>query len=67
MPSSVIHHFSYNAKNASLKITFQSGSVYVYKDVPKKVFRALTIAGSKGRYFNSFIKNVYLFEQLPDA
>lgn len=65
MPSTVIHHFSYEAKTAVLKITFQSGSRYAYQQVPKKVFRAFSIASSKGKYFNAFIKNVYAFEHLP--
>lgn len=64
MPSTVIRHYSYAARTAILTITFQSGSVYQYKEVPKRVYRALKIAASKGRYFNSFIKNTYAFEQL---
>ncbi|HEY0177393.1 MAG TPA: KTSC domain-containing protein [Pedobacter sp.] len=45
-------------------MTFRSGNIYVYKDVPQKVYSDLKIAGSKGRYFNHYIKNRYAFEHL---
>jgi hypothetical protein len=64
MPSTVIDHFSYDEINTTLKITFRSGNIYVYKDVPQKVYSDLKIAGSKGRYFNHYIKNRYTFEHL---
>jgi hypothetical protein len=64
MPSTVIKHFSYDSGTSTLTITFVSGNVYNYKDVPQKVYRSLKIAGSKGSYFNRFIKNRFEFEQL---
>jgi hypothetical protein len=64
MPSTVIKHFSYDSATSVLTVTFVSGNVYHYKNVPGKVYRSLKIAGSKGRYFNHFIRNKFDFEQL---
>lgn len=62
MPSTVIEHFSYDVDTAALTITFLSGNVYVYQRVPEKIYKNLRAAGSKGRYFNHFIKNKFSFE-----
>ncbi|WP_231424335.1 KTSC domain-containing protein [Pedobacter sp. Leaf250] len=67
MLSSVIHHYSYNPDTKSLKIAFVSGLVYQYKNVPKRIFKGLTEATSKGQYFNTFIKDHYSFSKVEDA
>jgi len=64
MPSTVIDHFSYHPESSELKITFLSGKVYIYKNVPDEVFQGLKTAGSKGQYFNAFVKNKYKFKRL---
>jgi len=64
MPSTVIDHFSYDSKTSELKITFLSGKVYIYKNVPDEVFEGLKTAGSKGQYFNALVKNKYKFRRL---
>ena len=56
MPSSVINHFSYEPDAMTLNITFTSGIKYMYLKVPQEVYNMLKAAGSKGRYFNHFIK-----------
>lgn len=66
MPSSVINHFSYNEKSNTLKITFVTGMVYAYKNVPNQVYQMLKIAGSKGRYFNHHIKDKFKFKKLEE-
>lgn len=66
MPSTVINHFIYDEKSESLKITFITGMVYKYKNVPKKIFEMLKAAGSKGRYFNYHIKDKYSFEKVEE-
>ncbi|RDC58613.1 KTSC domain-containing protein [Pedobacter chinensis] len=66
MPSSVINHFSYDADAKSLQITFVTGMVYQYKGVPQKVFNMLKAAGSKGRYFNHYIKDKYKFQKVEE-
>lgn len=64
MPSTVIDRFSYEQTTCTLIITFRSGTQYAYKNVPEHVYKNFRIAGSKGRYFNFFIKNNYKFDSL---
>lgn len=62
MLSTVIQNFSYDSARSILTITFVSGSVYHYKNVPRKVYRSLRIASSKGRYFNRSIRDQFEYE-----
>jgi hypothetical protein len=64
MPSSVILHTRYNIKTATLKITFVSGLVYEYKNVPEEKYNAMMTSGSKGIYFNQHIKGQYEFKKV---
>ncbi|WP_442587287.1 KTSC domain-containing protein [Pedobacter sp. AW31-3R] len=64
MPSTVIKQLSYDPETRRLKITFLSGRVYSYKEVPPEIHTAFSISGSKGRYFNAYIKNRYAFDAL---
>lgn len=64
MPSSVVNQYVYDPETHSLIITFVSGKVYRYKAVPKQIYVGMRGAVSKGRYFNSFIKDLYEFEEL---
>ncbi|TKC08394.1 KTSC domain-containing protein [Pedobacter polaris] len=66
MPSSVISHFSYDEKSNTLKIIFVTGMVYAYKNVPNKIYEMLKASGSKGRYFNYYIKDKFKFKKLED-
>ena len=66
MPSSVIQYFSYDQQKGTLKIAFVSGTVYFYKNVPKEIYDALKIAGSKGRYFHFFIRDKYEFDKVDE-
>lgn len=63
MPSSVIAGYSYNKDEQILRIVFVSGLVYLYKGVPPAIFESFKRSGSKGIYFNQFIKNRYPFER----
>jgi hypothetical protein len=64
MPSSVIKSFSYEERQSILKITFVSGITYAYKEVPAEISDMLRAAGSKGRYFNHFIKGKFKYRRL---
>ena len=64
MPSSVISTINYNADKATLRITFVSGLVYDYKNVPEEVYVALKTSGAKGIYLNQHIKGRYQFEKI---
>lgn len=66
MPSSVIKYFSYDEATKTLKIIFVTGMVYLYKNVPEKIHKMLKASGSKGRYFNSNIKDKYKFQKLEE-
>ena len=67
MPSSVIRHFEHDPKTRQLTVTFTTGRVYVYDDVPDAVATALRAAPSKGSFFNSQIRNAYHYCELPRA
>lgn len=64
MPSSVISTIGYNKANATLSITFVSGMVYDYKNVPEEIYMTLISAGSKGIFFNKHIKGNYKFKKV---
>jgi hypothetical protein len=61
MPSTVIRDFSYDSETSELWITFVSGRQYVYAGVPQEVFDAFKAAPSRGSFFNSEIRDEYLY------
>lgn len=64
MPSSVILKYHYDEAKKALEITFVSGSVYIYRELPLKVFERFRQAQSKGIFFNKYIKPKFAFERL---
>jgi len=64
MPSSVVLAIHYDPASATLKIVFVSGTVYEYRNVPGKIYKAMKAAPSKGIYFNKHIKEKYPFEKI---
>ncbi len=63
MPSTVIRSFRYLADRRALEITFRSGRVYAYLDVPLDVAKAMRASGSKGEFFNAHVRDVFAFER----
>ena len=59
--SSTLHDVTYDSERRHLVLTFTSGIVYEYSDVPATVARDLLQAESKGRYFNAHIRDQYRF------
>jgi hypothetical protein len=59
MPSTVILKSTYNGETNTLTITFVSGVVYDYKNVPEETYKAMLTSVSKGIYFNKYIKGKY--------
>jgi hypothetical protein len=55
----VIRIFVYDLQAKSLAVTFVSGRVYVYQDVPAEVAEGLRLAFAKGEYFNKAIRHRY--------
>lgn len=64
MPSSVVAAIRYYPLTSILRVVFVSGSVYDYKKVPEKIYKAMKTAASKGAYLNKHIKGHYSFEKL---
>jgi hypothetical protein len=64
MPSSVVAHIHYNRDRQILRITFVSGMVYEYLEVPEEAYQNLISSDSKGSYLNRFIKNRYDYKKI---
>jgi hypothetical protein len=47
-----------------LEIQFESGRIYQYFDVPEKVYEEMLASDSKGRYFNSHIRDKYAYQEI---
>lgn len=56
LASSNIQSIRYSEKEERLDVTFRSGSVYRYENVPDDVVDELKFAESKGRYFHQHIR-----------
>ncbi|RZL20102.1 MAG: KTSC domain-containing protein [Pedobacter sp.] len=67
MPSSVILSLDYDNERSELSVTYVSGAVYIYKNVPEKTFKHLKAAPSKGTYLNLHIKGKYDYEKVKDV
>lgn len=57
--SSAIRAIGYDATTQRMKITFVEGHTYDFCRVPEHIFLGLLRSGSKGRYYNTFIKDRY--------
>lgn len=64
MPSTVIAGMEYDPVAQTLKISYVSGQVYLYRDVPEKVYKELKASRVKGRYLRFFVKDQYPFEKI---
>lgn len=64
--SSCLNAIAYNQFNSTLKIRFSSGDIYQYSNVPHESFESLVNYSSKGRYFNSYIKDIYDFQLVDE-
>ena len=64
MPSSVIADMEYNPRRERLMVTFVTGRIYEYVDVPSHVAAAFQAAFSKGTFFNAYIRDRYDFREL---
>ena len=59
--SKTMRSVGYEARSRILEIEFQSGALYQYLEIPRKVHEELIRAESKGQYFNSEIRDDYEF------
>jgi len=58
--SSNLKSVGYDSATSKLEIEFDHGSIYQYSAVPESVYNQLMKASSYGRYFNEYIKGVYV-------
>ena len=59
MPSTVIPDRFYDAATSRLTITFVTGRIYIYEDVPPDIVADFDGASSKGQFFNAHIRDRY--------
>ncbi len=59
MPSTVVRRFDYHPAIQALDVEFVSGRRYRYAGVPKDTAQAFRAAFSKGRFFNTRIRDRY--------
>jgi hypothetical protein len=64
MPSTLIRAFSHDPQTAILEVTFVSGAVYHYYDVPADVAQNMREAFAKGEFFNQRIRGRYRFARV---
>jgi hypothetical protein len=67
MPSSAIADIDYDHVAERLVVTFVTGRVYEYVDVPSHVAAAFQSAFSKGTFFSAYIRDRYDFKELTPA
>ena len=64
MPSTAIAGIEYDKKAERLTVTFATGRVYQYVDVPAEVAASFQSAFSKSTFFNGYIRDRYDFREL---
>jgi hypothetical protein len=64
MTSKMIAHIDYDQARERLTVTFASGRIYEYVDVPSEVAASFQSAFSKGTFFNGYIRDRYDFREL---
>lgn len=63
--STCFESIGYDKSNDILVVKFlESGSVYIYYEVPVSVYKELRSADSIGGYYNNYIKGQYISERI---
>lgn len=62
--SSTITSVEYDDEAHELDVTFTSGKMYRYFNVPLEIYAEFLDAGSKGRFFNDNIKGAFAFAEV---
>lgn len=57
--SSCLIGIGYESHQEVLEVTFPTGDVYQYFEVPPRVYLELLVADSKGKFYNRHIKGTY--------
>lgn len=67
MPSTVIANIEYEAELARLTVNFTTGRIYHYFMVPPDVAMSFQSALTKGTFFNTKIRDKYLFREVTPS
>ncbi|WP_305759731.1 KTSC domain-containing protein [Brevundimonas sp.] len=67
MPSTVIRRFSYDEPRRRLRVTFTSGDVYDYFDVPPDLPADWRSAFSKGQFFAERVRDRFGYQLVEKA
>lgn len=67
MPSTAIADLGYDPQQRCLTVTFITGRIYQYAEVPPDVASAFATAASKGAFFNHEIRDRYDFREITPA
>ncbi len=62
--SQTLNSIGFDPSQKLLELEFTSGSIYQYFNVPNRVYLELISAESKGRYFDSWIRDKYAFKRI---
>jgi len=62
--SSNIASIGYDEQTQTLEIEFQNGTIYQYYNVTLDMYEKLMQEGSKGRFFNAYIKNAFPYSRV---
>lgn len=62
--SSNISSVGYDQDSETLEVEFLNGTVYQYFNVPLNIYEQLMQMGSKGQFFNTYIKNAYPYSRV---
>jgi lysyl-tRNA synthetase class 2 len=64
MPSAVIRRIDYDEASRELRVSFVSGDVYAYDEVPREAYEAFRATFSKGRHFAAHVRDRYRCRRL---
>jgi len=68
MPSSVISSFTYDPERRRLVVTFVTGRIYEYDEVPTGIAANFRASFSKGVFFNEQIRDEFRCREItPDG
>jgi len=51
-------------ENGTLYVSFKSGGLYEYVNVPEHVYRSLMTASSHGKYLAAHVKGIYPYKRI---
>lgn len=62
--SSQIHAVGYDVDKKTLRVSFNSGGIYDYADVPEHIHKDMLAAKSVGSFFHTHVRNVFKYTRL---